>query len=193
MEQSSTKKIKLVLHGSLRDRFPYEIFVIAETPYEAIRAMCHEHSQFHNLRLDERPTVQVLGCPTVYSLREPIVGDELHLVPAFAGAGGNATKIVIGAILMAVSVFYLQPEGFALGASMAMGMGASLALGGVLGYLSPAPKRDSNSVADPEASKYLGATINTTKIGTRIPIIYGKVRAGGHYISFDVKAADVAV
>ena len=45
---------------------------------------------------------------------------------------------------------------------------------------------------DPEASRYLGAPQNTTKAGTRIPLLYGEHQAYGHYLSFDIDAKDVA-
>ena len=46
---------------------------------------------------------------------------------------------------------------------------------------------------DPEASKYLGADQNTVKIGTRIPLLYGKHQAFGHYLSFNVDAKDISL
>jgi predicted phage tail protein len=77
--------------------------------------------------------------------------------------------------------------------SLMFNFGLSLVMGGLLEMLSPAPKMDSsgNAASDPEASKYLGATQNTVKIGTRIPLLYGRHIAYGHYISFDVDAFDV--
>ena len=60
--------------------------------------------------------------------------------------------------------------------------------------MSPQTKIDQfGKQADPEASKYLSANQNTTKIVTRIPLMYGFNRAYGHYISFDVDAKDVAL
>jgi predicted phage tail protein len=198
MEQSSSRTVKITLHGSLAKFQQGVIEVIASTPYEAIKAMCRNYPQFHNLLLDDRPQAQVLGYQTVGSLQNNLISDELHLVPAFCGAGGKTggfIQIVIGAALIAASVFYLGPAGFAMGASIAMGAGVSMVLGGIMTMMTPVPNRDSGQegATDPDASKYLGSTVNTVRVGTRIPILYGEYKVGGHYISFDIQAIDVAV
>jgi len=63
-----------------------------------------------------------------------------------------------------------------------------MAAGGIMQLISPAPKQDST---DPDASKYIGAPGNTTKIGTRIPILYGRRKIFGQILSLDIEAKDV--
>lgn len=194
MEESSSRRIRIKLHGALATRFGPEFFVLAETAYDAIRALAHQHPDLQNVPFEDRPSIQIVGHPNKQSLNLPIVGEELHILPSFWGSksSGGLIQIVVGAVLIAASLAF-PPAG--LIATTLVGLGASMVLGGVLQFLSPAPNRDSGieGATDPDASKYLGATINTTRIGTRIPILYGKFRVGGHYISFDVQAKDVAV
>lgn len=66
--------------------------------------------------------------------------------------------------------------------------GAMMVLGGIVQMLTPVPETDST-----EGSLYLGAGVNTVRIGTRIPILYGTRKIGGHYLSFDVDAKDIAL
>jgi hypothetical protein len=63
-----------------------------------------------------------------------------------------------------------------------------MVLGGIVQMLTPVPETDST-----EGSMYLGAGVNTVRIGTRIPILYGTRKVGGHYLSFDVDAKDIAL
>lgn len=116
---------------------------------------------------------------------------------------GGFFQIVLGAVLIAAAIW----TGGATLAGFQLGIA-----GGSFRYFrfsrsvndagwsyvipKPAPKADSSSTsseADPEASKYLGASGNTVKIGTRIPVMYGENKANGHYISFNVDSKDVAV
>jgi hypothetical protein len=56
-------------------------------------------------------------------------------------------------------------------------------LGGILQMLAPTPKSNTGSS---DQSLYVPSNQNTVKIGTRIPLIYGRVRHFGHYLSFNV-------
>lgn len=78
-----------------------------------------------------------------------------------------------------------------LGAQLAIGIGTSMIISGVMQALSPSPKVTANT-SDPEASKYLGAPGNTTSLGTYIPIGYGKYKVSGHYISYNISTKEFA-
>jgi predicted phage tail protein len=198
MDQSFSKKIKILLHGRLKKYASEAIEVSVDTVEQAVHALCLHCPSMKQERIKERITMQILGyeCKdSLYAKLDPSV-TELHFFPAFVGAGGKSggfLQIAIGIALIAIAA----PAGLALLSgtmgSIALSMGISLALGGLMQLMAPAPNRDSGNdgATDPAASKYIGATVNSTKIGTRIPIIYGMVRAGGHYISFDVDAKDV--
>lgn len=63
-------------------------------------------------------------------------------------------------------------------------------LGGVLALLMSAPK--ATSVVAEEKSKYIPANKNTVKTGTPIPILYGRRKVYGHFLSFDVDSRVVS-
>jgi predicted phage tail protein len=65
-------------------------------------------------------------------------------------------------------------------------LGAAMLLGGILAFFNT-PKRDKKDGAA-NKSYYLGAPKNTVDIGTRIPILYGRRKIGGHYLSFDISS-----
>jgi predicted phage tail protein len=187
----SLKPIRVHLHGSLRQHCPEPVTVYAATPLEAVDAVTR---QLPTLRqVGRKPLVRVLDHDSAESLHAPATVTELHLVPAFTGGkSGNAfLQIVLGTVLVVAS-FYL-PASMPYLANAMFSFGASLVLGGVLNMISPAPKLDVSSASDPDASKYLGAPGNTVKIGTRIPLLFGRHKAYGHILSVDVDAARVPV
>lgn len=194
------RKVKIVLHGYLKRLYSDVIEVTAYSAAEAINGMCKMTKAFNVNPNQQKHIVKVIGFESEKELRSALPDNvtELHLVPNFSGGkSGGFFKIVIGAILIATA--FLLPAGYAIAGVALKGVliniGISLALGGLLELLSPAPKIDQtgNAASDPEASKYLGANQNTVKIGTRIPLLYGKHRMYGHYLSFNVDAKDVAL
>ena len=195
------RKVRIVLHGRLKELYPDELVLSGNSVSELIHGMCRVTKAFNPMPFEGRHSISVVGYETEESLYSPLAADveEIHLVPTmFGGKKGGLFQIVLGVVLIGLALWIGPP---ALAGSFAWGgtggilfsMGVSLALGGLMAMLSPAPTMDSsgNSAADPEASKYLGATGNTVKIGTRIPLMYGLNKAYGHYISFDVDAKDV--
>ena len=177
----------IFLHGYLRDLHPEPITVEANSAAEAISflqlipALAGDGSQRHS--------VTIPGCESHAALYERRQIKELHLHPVESaplgtmhGAGGSrpgVVQIVVGIILVAAAYMMTGPIG-GVSAGQVMFGGAMMILGGVLQLLAPQPKLD-----DQERSRYLGNGKNTVAIGTRIPLLYGRVKAYGHYISFD--------
>ena len=201
----SLHKVKIILHGYLKNLYPHDLELTGSSVKEIINGMCRQTKAFDQKPGEERHCVSVVGYETIEKLSMPLLPNvtELHIVPEMSGGkSGGLVRIVVGVVFIAAA--------FALGgtalagpvlfgettlAGMMFNFGLSMVLGGLLEMVSPAPKIDraGNSAADPEASKYLGATQNTVRVGTRIPILYGKFQCFGHYLSFDVDAKDVAV
>lgn len=200
-------RVKIILHGQLNKLYSDVFEIEASTAIEAINGFARQTKAFEttSLNVEDRTCITVLGFDTRESLYELIPEGitELHLIPAMCGGkSGGFFKIILGAVIIAAAV-WLGPAAGSLSAAFEMGgawgfafnMGVSLLLGGLLEMISPAPKIDTsgNSNADPEASKYIGGTQNSVKIGTRIPLLYGKHIGYGHYLSYDIKAVDVDV
>lgn len=193
-------KCKIVVHGYLRDLVDDEIVLDAATPAELINGW--SKTVKHKLQGLRQHVVRVVGHERPEQLYSPLQVKEIHLVPAMLGGKrGGFFRILLGAVVVAAGIALSMATG---GAGLSLGVltispmslifsGVSMMLGGLLQLMSPAPSSDMAGVdrpSDPEASKYLGAPQNTVRIGTRIPLVYGLVRAYGHYISFDVDAVD---
>lgn len=197
-------RVKVILHGRLKELCPSGLEFEGDSVAEVVNGLCRQTKAF-NVNFDQpKHCVKVVGYDTTESLFEPFKTpiQEIHLVPQMGGGkGGGFFRVFIGAVLIAAAFF---TGGASLAGTLAFGtttyaslmfnLGLSLVLGGLLELISPAPKMDgSGNVQDPEGSKYLGASQNTVKIGTRIPLLYGEHMAYGQYLSFDVDAVDVAV
>lgn len=198
----SEKKVTIILHGYLKKYYDKPFEVIASTAAEAINGFCKMTKALDPDPIKGRHTIRVKGYETKGLLFAPLNTDtkELHIFPELCGGkNGGFARIVVGTILVGVALAApaLAVGGVAItGATgLLFNFGLSLVLGGLLELISPAPKidRGGDTASDPEASKYLGATQNTVKIGTRIPLLYGRHRVGGHYLSFDVDAKDVDI
>lgn len=189
---------RIILHGHLRKLAPEGVAVDADTAYDAVLGLSHALRAELAPRPGREPErVRLLGYDIDQDLYVPL-GDEteLHLVPAFSGGKGGLFQIVVGVVLIVVgAVVSYIPGGQSIGWFM-INMGIGMVLGGVLTMLSPAPKpaelQGSGSGANPDPSQYLGQPRNTTKIGTRIPVLYGKYRVFGQILSSDIVSVEVA-
>lgn len=177
---------KVVLHGYLADFHSGPIEVTGSTAAEIVEGLTRQLPGFQPHPIHGRHRIKVVGCEAREDLYRPIEGDEIHIIPQLNGAKaeGSMIQIALGAVLIGV--------GFALGpltpwGSMAIKAGALSLLGGISQLLAPAPTADSQ-----DKSRYLGVPKNTVQIGTRIPILYGRMRVYGHYLSFDINARDLS-
>lgn len=184
--------ITLVLHGCFAPLLPGgRIAVRARTVLEAIRIVFTQLAEEHPAA---RRRARALGWTDTARLVEPVEDDlEVHVVPEFLGGkdGGAFIQIGLGTVLTAAGVALTVASGGAgspLGVAL-MGMGVSMMLGGVIGLLMPAPETP-KSKGD-KSSNYLGTPGNTVASGTRIPIMYGRCQAYGHYLSFNIQAKDI--
>lgn len=204
---------RIILHGYLKGLWSGPAEFEAETAAEAIYAFTRQTKAFNIKPGQSRHCVRVVGFDDVSLLFHPTDVEEIHLVPDFSGGGGGGGgffKIGIGILLIAAAMFIPGLQGLVLleagalgagsaaitGATVAFSMGLSLVLGGLMEIMSPAPKREVGNIsaeAQAAASRYLGAPKNTTRIGTRIGILYGRGQVYGHFLSFDINAKQVPV
>jgi predicted phage tail protein len=120
-------------------------------------------------------------------LHHPI-GFEVSIIPVIGGAGGSPIgRIALGVTLVAASLL-LGPggalagkffSGFILGPTavkIGVGIGASLALGGVSQLLTPTPRLNqlgAQSDDDPRRSYSFTGIQQSSRQGVPIPIVYG--------------------
>jgi predicted phage tail protein len=105
-------------------------------------------------------------------------------------------RIIVGALLIIGSFFIPGVALFGvLLAPIALGVGASLVLGGVAQLLSPVPQTNLNpgGEKDPKVNSYSFSGIqNTSRSGLPIPVIYGEVVVGSITISAGTTAEATA-
>lgn len=187
---------KIFLHGSLAKLHDGPIEVVSSTIAEAIKIVTRQITGFKPNAIEGYKRIQIVGCDTVESLFDDSSSmEEIHVFPQFnGGKRGGFLQVMIGAALVAAS--FIPGVGAIAGAgAFLFSVGASVVLGGVLQMFS-APKRDTptsfapSTVSGGEAARnhYLGPPRNTVAIGTRIPILYGRRKVGGHFLSVNVNA-----
>ena len=117
-----------------------------------------------------------------------------HIVPLFLGGGGKGTnQLLLGAALIGIS-FIIPASYVVLGMtikSMVLKMGISMVLSGVMGMMmkTPTPAVQGSQTTDSEArieNKIFQGLQNTTQSNVPVPIIYGRTRVGGQFVSGEI-------
>jgi len=137
-------------------------------------------------------------------LEHPVGQQVIKIAPVTVGAGGTAGaigRIIAGVALIALSFI---PGIGALGVSLMVGVGASLALGGVATLLSPTPtlaptagnaftqQTTRETELDPQKSYSFSGIQNTSRAGTPVPLIYGETIVGSVVISAGIDTEQVS-
>lgn len=175
---------RIVFSGYLQKMYPEGIEVEADTAAEAISALAlwpgfrAQDNVQHNVVMPQFGSRDALYERT----HEPV----LLVVPMQMAAGGRNGffQVVLGTVLIVVGLFLgPTPLGVAL-----IKVGASLVLGGIIQMLMPQP--EIGSASQEEKSAYLPAGRNTAKVGTRIPLLFGRRRIWGHFLALNVTASN---
>ena len=131
---------------------------------------------------------------------------EFHVVPLLIGAGGKGgmTSILIGAAFIALAVVtggtalmatpLIAGTTLTLG-SIAMSLGVSMVISGVMQMIMKPPKPDvtGQQTTDTEArmeNKIFNGLQNTTKSNTPVAMVYGRTRLGGQFVSGEIRTFD---
>jgi len=119
--------------------------------------------------------------------KKKIASDELYLTPLVAGSknGGNL-QIILGAALVAVGAFISVQGNPDLGAYF-INAGVSLILSGVITNIAAMMEPDGPTDASTRANDAFGSLQNTLNTGTPIPLVYGRHRVAGHFLSGEVR------
>lgn len=188
-------------YGHLRKRFGPSHRLAVKNPAEAVRALCVVVPGFKRYMLQNSvPGYRVLAGKADVGpkeLRYPNGRDDIRIVPAVVGAGG-AFKVILGAALIAASVYFpgfgaIAGTSFSV-SSVAASVGASMVLGGVSEMISgtpdaPQPAEQPNN----QPSFAFNGPINTTAQGNPVPLAYGtRIRVGSQVISAGLSVSQLA-
>lgn len=170
--------------GPLALQYPDGIWLEADTAAEAISGL--------NGRLGfreedgDRHVFALQQFPSRDSLYQPTTAERIVVTPVAFGAGGRGVfQIVLGIILIVVGYFTSWAGGTSL-----IKIGVALVISGLVQALMPQPEIRRQTEEDAR-SAYLPANKNTTKIGTRIPLLFGRRRVWGHILTFNVSATNM--
>ena len=122
---------------------------------------------------------------------------EFHVVPLLIGGGGKpgTAQIIIGAIIMIAAIVAAPTTGgMSLAAALKMptALGISygaIAMMGAAMMLPPKVEMTGQETSDAESrdNKLFGGLSNTIASNTPIPMIYGRTRVAGQFISGDIR------
>ena len=155
---------------------------------EAVRFLVANYPQLEEHMADQHYKVVVGDYElSEEELHDPTGNQEVKIIPVIVGAGGAVGRILIGAALIALSIF-AGPAIGAIGANLAFSVGASLVLGGVAQLLSPAPIIPSgdDTQNDPRKSYSFSGVQQTSRAGVPVPIVYGEMLVGSVVISASI-------
>ena len=177
------------LHGPYAAFHDGPIEVEASTAWDAVEAVVTQLPGFKPSPITGKKIIQVVGFDTLESLKSETDVVDLHVMPHLSfGKNGGLIQTVIGVALLVTAAFM----GGVFWPAIVAGVGASMLVGGIMQMLSPQPQLNSNN-EDQERSKYLGSVANTVRIGTPIALLYGRYRAGGQILSFNIDSKDTGI
>lgn len=170
---------KVYLHGSLAKSYGSKPLLIdAENMYVLTRGMFSMlGSQFKetirngswNIHKGKRNDVNYIAASEInMGLGK---SEEIHFYPAIKAQSG-VLRVIVGIVLVVVG--FLVP-----GAQPLIGIGASMALGGISQLLAPKPKMTTQTQQTATAANpsfIFNGTVNVNEQGGPPPLIYGRVQ-----------------
>jgi len=193
---------KIRVYGSLAKFLGRRVFEAdIASAAEAVRFLVANFPQLEKHMAEQHYRVDVGNYGlTLDELHYPTGKQEIKIVPVIGGAGGNVGQILAGVALVALSIAAPYLAGAAVwagtlsygaataivGVTSVLGVvGASLALNGVAGLLTPNPTVDlgKNGDNDPRKSYSFSGIQNTSRQGVPVPIVYGETLVGSVVIS----------
>lgn len=193
---------KVILSGSLGEKFGREHHFDIRTPADAIKALCANFDGFEKALIASsennvgyRVLIGESPIESVDEIKSPIGRACVHVVPVIAGASGGVGKILLGATLIAAA-FVAAP--FTAGTSLSFvptvlgGIGISMALGGVSQLLAN-QQAPSSTTEDKEPSYSFSGPLNLVSQGHPVPICYGTMIVGSVTISAGIDTESFSI
>lgn len=191
--------ITIHLHGTFGEEFVAEFRADVRDAAEAVRAICanfpgaeafiRDHN-WHLVRGDDLETGDSL---TAEQCEFGLGNNDLHFVPAVAGAGGGNSKgifgIILGVVLIAVGAY--------LGGNPTLILaGISLIAGGAATLLTPVPELSPQSLQDREQperrqSFLFNGPVNSIEQGGPVPVVYGRMMVGSTMVSAGLQTEQI--
>lgn len=189
-------RIKVKFHGFMKKLCPDTYEFEADTVFEALKAASTQLADKLSMKCGRRWICTVDGYEDRDSIYSTPKSDTLEVYPTFAPSGGSRNgmawwQIAIGVLVIAITAYFTGGASVAW-AGMFYGMGASMVIGGIMQLLVKTPKSDTGGDGELKSSKYFGVNKNTTDIGTRIPLGYGKYRVYGQLLSLNLMSTNRA-
>lgn len=173
------------LHGALGEKYGKRLMLDVECVAGAVALLKANFSSFARDLIGRGNRYQVWVGKTNISQEEllnPANGQDIHIVPAISGAGGNSNvlQIIVGIILVVVGVIFSAYGGGGL-----VGIGVGMIVGGVVGLVFAPSSRFSpaGTQGEKKPSYYFNGPINTTAQGNPVPILYGRLVVGSQVVS----------
>lgn len=184
------RRVHLV--GAFRGFHNGPIEIEADTVWDAVEGVTMQVAGFKP-DLSGRKTIQVVGFDTIERLKAwDDTTTDIYIMPALTfGKRGGLIQTIIGVTLIVVG-FVLSFTPLAPLSPFLINAGIAMTIGGIMQMLTPQPQLSVNN-EDQVRSKYLATNRNTVKIGTPIPLLYGRRRIGGHILSLNIDAVDTGL
>jgi len=115
---------------------------------------------------------------------------SVRFTPVMKGSG-SAGRLIIGAVLIVAS-FVATSYGFPMVGKFLFQAGVGMVISGVVGLLTPVPKKGDQNERSDKTSYYFDGPANTTVQGVPVQLIYGRVLVGSHAISAKMDIDDSA-
>lgn len=108
-------------------------------------------------------------------------GEDIRIVPIIGGSGGSGIWQALAGVALIGASFLTG----GLLTPVLLGLGASLALGGVAQMISPTPTLPTgpDSEGDPRKSYSFSGIQNTARQGVPVPVVYGRMLIGSIMVS----------
>ncbi|WP_280569777.1 hypothetical protein [Chromohalobacter sp. 296-RDG] len=185
--------IEFHLHGHLNDRHGGPFLLEADTPAECIRALGIQIPGFAQHVRDNNWHVVRGDKDEGISLDEEgvtvgVSNDQVHLMPAVEGAGGDGVfQTIIGVALIAASFIPSPYSPYLFKAGVAM------TIGGVSQMLAPSVNSnyEDREKPDERPSFAFDGPVNTSTQGVAVPVGYGRVRVGSVVISSGISVEEM--
>lgn len=192
----------LYLYGFLREKYGESFTLDVKTSQEAIRAIGIQIPEFEEDvksrnwhivrgRLEDQNSMDSEGIQV-----ELGHDNEIHLLPAIEGAN-SVLMVVVGVVIFVAGLFSGGTAWAAYGPMM-MGMGAGLALGGIVAMTMKVPTGTDATMggresAEDKPSFLFNGPTNTSTQGGGVPRGYGRVLCGSIVISASLYSENLSV